>query len=161
MGAVRPINDHIRSGTYREDRHGDKVTLPPADLVEPSWPDLLPGNSAEARKARKDAAELWSRTAPALAVAAGLTDAQRESLTMFCVAVANYWAVTREISRTGNLLPGRTGEMVKNPLHTVRTGYANEVTALRKELGLSPATAARITRPAANDGDDGDGIWDA
>jgi P27 family predicted phage terminase small subunit len=160
MGTVRPINEHIRSGTYREDRHGDKVTLPPADLVEPKWADLLPGSSAEARKARSDAAELWARTAPALALSAGLTDSQRETLTMFCVAVANYWAVTREISRTGNLLKGRTGEMVKNPLHTVRTMYVNEITALRKELGLSPSSAARITRPASADSDDEDAIWD-
>ncbi|MGW0814958.1 phage terminase small subunit P27 family [Streptomyces viridiviolaceus] len=160
MGTVRPIHEHIRSGTYRDDRHGDKIVLPPADLVEPKWTDLLPGSSAEAKRTRKDAAELWSRTAPVLSLAAGLTDAQRETLAMFCVSVANYWAVTREISRTGNLLKGRTGELVKNPLHTVRTMYVNEITALRKELGLSPATAARITRPATSSGGDSDDIWD-
>ncbi|MBZ6088979.1 phage terminase small subunit P27 family [Streptomyces olivaceus] len=151
MGAIRPINDHYRNGTYRADRHEDKMILPAAMLREPDWEDILPGASEEAGKVRSDAAELWARTAPALMAAAGLTDAQRETLTMFCIAVANYWAVTRELSRTGNLLKGRTGEWVKNPLHTVRTMYVNEITALRKELGLSPATAARITRPTADE----------
>ncbi|MEJ1200170.1 MULTISPECIES: phage terminase small subunit P27 family [unclassified Streptomyces] len=151
MSTTRPISGHIRSGTFRADRHGDKVTLPSAALVEPDWSDLMPGDSEEAEKAREDAAELWARTAPALMIAAGLNDAQRETLSMFCVAVASYWSVTRELSRTGNLLRGRTGELVKNPLHTVRTMYVNEVTTLRKELGLSPAAAARITRPDADD----------
>ncbi|MFE0789153.1 phage terminase small subunit P27 family [Streptomyces mutabilis] len=153
MSTTRPIADHMRSGTFRADRHADKVTLPPAALIEPDWDDLLPGDSDESAKARSDAAALWARTAPVLMISAGLTDAQREALSMFCVAVASYWSVTRELSRTGNLLRGRTGELVKNPLHTVRTMYVNEVTTLRKELGLSPAAAARITRPSADDED--------
>lgn len=151
MSATRPITDHLRSGTFRADRHSDKLAFPPAALVEPDWDDLLPGDSDEADKARTDAAELWARTAPVLMVSAGLNDAQRETLSMFCIAVASYWSVTRELSRTGNLLRGRTGELVKNPLHTVRAMYTNEVTTLRKELGLSPAAAARITRPSAED----------
>ncbi|MEU0981113.1 P27 family phage terminase small subunit [Streptomyces griseus] len=104
---------------------------------------------------RGKAADVWARTIPALVVAAGLTDSQRETAIEYCVTVARLWQAERELSRTGLVVETERGN-VKSPWVTIAHQYRSHFRSLVGELGLSPASATRITPPDFGGDDDGD-----
>ncbi|MFJ9549073.1 P27 family phage terminase small subunit [Streptomyces erythrochromogenes] len=106
---------------------------------------------------RDTAAAVWARTIPALVHSAGLTDAQRETAIEYCVTVTRLWQAERELSRNGLVVATERG-YVKSPWVTIAGQYRSHFRSLVGELGLSPASATRIT-PPENGGDD-DGIFD-
>ncbi|WP_328561806.1 phage terminase small subunit P27 family [Streptomyces coelicoflavus] len=159
MAVVKPINQHIREGTFRPDRHSSRLALPPAELSEPDWSTVI-GDGPGAGKVKADASEIWQRIVPALSAATQITDAQREVVVTFCSAQSRVWEAERIISRDGLLVVGANGVLVKNPATTVVNTYASILRAARVELGLSPSTAARIAVPQTDEDDDTDGVWD-
>jgi P27 family predicted phage terminase small subunit len=159
MGAAIPINQHIREGSFRADRHGDRLSLPLAELTEPDWDTVL-GDGPGADKVKADASDIWRRIAPALAASTRISDAQREVVVTFCIAQARTWQAERVISRDGLLVVGASGGLVKNPATTVVNTYASILRAARVELGLSPSAAARIAVPQTPESADTDGVWD-
>ncbi|WP_455359066.1 phage terminase small subunit P27 family [Streptomyces sp. SYSU K21746] len=159
MGAAIPIHQHLREGSYRADRHAERLTLPPSDLTEPDWDTVL-GDGPGAERVKADASGIWQRVAPALSAATRISDAQREVVITFCTAQARVWEAERLISRDGLLVVGANGGLVKNPATTVVNTYSSILRAARVELGLSPSAAARIAAPQSDDDDDPDGIWD-
>lgn len=158
MGAVRPISQHVREGTYRADRHAERMALPPSDLTEPDWGTVL-GEGPGAKKVKADVSDIWRRIVPALSAATRITDAQREVVITFCMAQARVWEAERLISRDGLLVVGANGVLVKNPATTVVNAYSSILRAARVELGLSPSAAARIAAPQNDDHADSD-VWD-
>ena len=64
-----------REGNPGHRKLRDPVTLPPAELVEPDWTELLPGDDAEQQRVRQVAAAMWARCAPTLARSVGLVAA--------------------------------------------------------------------------------------
>ncbi|MFI8398692.1 P27 family phage terminase small subunit [Streptomyces sp. NPDC085463] len=104
---------------------------------------------------RGKARDVWRRTIPALVVAAGLTDSQRETAIEYCLTVARLWQAEREPSRAGLAVETERGN-VKSPWVTIADQYRSYFCSLVGELGLSPASATRITSP--NFGGDDDGI---
>ncbi|MGW3229427.1 P27 family phage terminase small subunit [Kitasatospora sp. NPDC001095] len=151
----KPHLTALREGTFRADRHTEGARFEPVDPIEPDWFELLPGDQAE--DVRQFAAGVWARVVPALVVSAGLVDSQREVATDFCVTAARIWQGERELSREGLVVETERGR-VKNPWTTIVTGYRSHLRALVGELGLSPASATRITPPET--GGDDDGIFD-
>ncbi|MCX4687237.1 P27 family phage terminase small subunit [Kitasatospora purpeofusca] len=149
----KPHISAVREGTYRADRHTEGARFAPADPAEPDWGELLPGDRSE--DVRGKAAEVWHRTVPALVVAAGLTDSQRETAIEYCVTVARLWQAERELSRHGLVVETERGN-VKSPWVTIAHQYRSHFRALVGELGLSPASATRITPPETGGDDDGD-----
>ncbi|MEW2635772.1 P27 family phage terminase small subunit [Streptomyces sp. NPDC048389] len=149
----KPHIQAVREGTYRQDRNSEGARFAPLEPVEPDWSELLPGPlSADVRE---KAADVWTRTIPALVVAAGLTDSQRETAIEYCVTVARLWQAERELSRTGLVVETERGN-VKSPWVTIAHQYRSHFRSLVGELGLSPASATRITPPEFSGGDDGD-----
>lgn len=159
MGAAIPIHQHMREGSYRADRHAERLALPPSDLSEPDW-DAVLGDGPGAESVKADASAIWQRIAPALSAATRITDAQREVVVTFCTAQARVWEAERFISRDGLLVVGANGTLVKNPATTVVNTYSGILRAARVELGLSPSAAARIAVPQTGEDHDTDGIWD-
>ncbi|MER8005027.1 phage terminase small subunit P27 family [Streptomyces sp. NPDC094149] len=159
MTLAKPVDQHKREGTYRPDRHSDRLSLSPSDLTEPDWSTVI-GDGPDAEKVKADASDIWQRIVPALSAATRITDAQREVVVSFCTAQARVWQAERIISRDGLLVVGANGVLVKNPATTVLNTYSGILRAARVELGLSPSAAARITVTAPDEDDDPDGIWD-
>lgn len=151
----KPHIQAVREGTFRSDRNSEGARFAPQDPAEPDWSELLPGDASE--DVRGKAADVWARTIPALVFSAGLTDPQRETAIEYCVTVARLWQAERELSRTGLVVETERGN-VKSPWVTIAGQYRSHFRSLVGELGLSPASATRIT-PPENGGDD-DGIFD-
>ena len=150
----RKPNPHlaaVREGTFRSDRNSEGARFAPHEPIEPDWTDVLPDDEACQTKA----AEVWRRTVPALIVSAGLTDAQRETAIEYCIAAARIWQGERALSREGMIVATERGN-VKNPWTTVLNGYRAHFRSLTGELGLSPASATRVTPPENGGEDDGD-----
>jgi P27 family predicted phage terminase small subunit len=101
-----------------------------------------------------DAANLWKQLAPTLARSVGLVGEQQVVLEDYCTTVARIRQGERAISREGMVIPGAMGGKVKNPWTTVLNQYRAHLRSLIGELGLSPASATRITRPESSDEDD-------
>lgn len=146
----KPTLAVIREGNPGKRPIADSAVLPPSALREPDWDDLLPGNESVAATA----AALWRRNAPTLARSVGLVGEQQEVLVDYCVTWARIEQGERAISRDGMLVPGALGSTVKNPWTTVLNQYRSHLRALIGELGLSPASASRITRPESSSDDD-------
>jgi P27 family predicted phage terminase small subunit len=101
-----------------------------------------------------DAGSLWRRLAPTLSRSVGLVGEQQVTLEEYCVTVARIRQGERAITVQGMVVPGAMGGVVKNPWTTVLNQYRSHLRSLTGELGLSPASATRITRPESSDEDD-------
>ncbi|MFE4514431.1 P27 family phage terminase small subunit [Kitasatospora sp. NPDC056783] len=151
----KPHIQAVREGTFRPDRNSEGARFAPTDPVEPDWAELLPGD--DVAEVREHAADVWARVVPALMVSAGLVDSQREVAVDYCITSARIWQGERELSRTGLVVETERGN-VKSPWVTILGQYRSHLRALVGELGLSPASATRITPPDL--GGDDDGIFD-
>ncbi|MGV9600792.1 phage terminase small subunit P27 family [Streptosporangium sandarakinum] len=143
----------MREGNPGHKKLEPGMVLPPSDPVEPDWADLFPGESVEELKARRDAAEVWGRTAHMLAKCAGLTSVQQDCLVDFCITTARIRQCNRSISREGLVIEGDRGR-VRNPLCTVVSQLRQHWRSLMGELGLSPSAATRLVAPEDDDEDD-------
>lgn len=144
----KPALAVVREGNPGKRHVVDSAVLPPSALREPDWSKLLDEETAE------DASALWRQLAPTLARSVGLVGEQQVVLEDYCTAVARIRQGERAISRDGMVVPGAMGGLVKNPWTTVLNQYRAHLRSLIGELGLSPASATRITRPESSDEDD-------
>ena len=144
----KPALTVVREGNPGKRPIQDSVVLPPSALREPDWETQLDD------ECRADAAALWRQLAPTLARSVGLVGEQQVVLEDYCITVARIRQGERAISREGMVIPGAMGGMVKNPWTTILNQYRPHLRSLIGELGLSPASATRITRPESSDEDD-------
>jgi P27 family predicted phage terminase small subunit len=144
----KPALAVVREGNPGKRAVVDSVVLPPSALREPDWSDLLN------EECREDAASLWRQLAPTLARSVGLVGEQQVVLEDYCVTVARIRQGERAISLEGMVVAGAMGGTVKNPWTTVLNQYRSHLRSLIGELGLSPASATRITRPESSGEDD-------
>ena len=146
----KPHMQVVREGNPGHRPVADSVTLPPSALREPDWAEIVPGDEDVAETAHG----LWTRLAPTLVRSVGLVGEQQEVLVDYCLTWARIVQNERGLSREGMLIPGAMGGLVKNPRTTVLNQYRSNLRSLIGELGLSPASATRITRPESDDDDD-------
>lgn len=144
----KPTLQVVKEGNPGKRPIKDSAKLPPSALVEPDWSTDLEESVAA------DAAALWRKLAPTLSRAVGLVGEQQVTLEEYCVTVARIRQGERAITREGMVIPGAMGGVVKNPWTTVLNQYRSHLRSLTGELGLSPASATRITRPESSDEDD-------
>lgn len=149
----KPRLQAVREGNPGKRALKDSVVLPPSALREPEWGELLPGSTVELRRARETAGALWRKVAPVLARSAGLVGEQQESLVDYCVTWARIEQGERALSRQGVVVSTERGQ-VKNAWTTVLNQYRAHLRSLIGELGLSPASAARLQPPGGGDGED-------
>ena len=146
----------VREGNPGHRAWRDPVVLAPSALREPDWVELLPGDSADQKRARQVAAELWARTAPVLARSVGLVNAQQDTLVDYCITRARIDQGERALSYGGVVIGSgrRDRGPVKSPWTTVLNHYRPHARSLASELGLTPSSVGRIERPAVVGGDD-------
>lgn len=125
----------------------ESVVLPPSAVIEPDWSNLE-------ETVADEALALWRKLAPTLVRSVGLVGEQQVVLEEYCLTVARIRQGERAIASDGMIVPGAMGGTVKNPWTTVLNQYRSHLRSLTGELGLSPASATRITRPESSDDDD-------
>ena len=144
----KPALAVVREGNPGKRPVKDSAKLPPSALIEPDW------SADYDESVAADAASLWRQLAPTLVRAVGLVGEQQVTLEEYCVTVARIRQGERAITREGMVVAGAMGGTVKNPWTTVLNQYRSHLRSLTGELGLSPASATRITRPESSDDDD-------
>jgi P27 family predicted phage terminase small subunit len=92
-----------------------------------------------------EAAAVWRRLAPAMAI-----DAATDALTVYCCAVADYEHAQQTLDRTGVVVRGARGGLVRNPLVLVRNEAAQTMRGLAPVLGLTGAPAPPEEPPASS-----------
>lgn len=150
---IKPTLQVIREGNPGKRPLRDGVQLPPSALREPDWSSVVVGDDPETAHARSVAADLWRRVAPTLARSVGLVGEQQETLVDFCVTWARIVQGERALSRDGVVVATEHG-VTKNPWTTVLNQYRAHFRSLVGELGLTPASASRLSRPQSDDDDD-------
>lgn len=88
---------------------------------------------------RGEARAYWEQVVAALGKTGVLTSADRHVLRLYCEAMARYVEAEEMLSKTGPLIKGRDGNLVKNPLHQIVRDNADAVKKYARELGLTPA----------------------
>lgn len=146
----KPTLAVVREGNPGHRPLRDAVTLPPSALSEPDWSGLFPDEDDVAGEASK----MWRKLAPTLVRSVGLVGEQQVSLEEYCTSVARVRQNERALSLEGMLIRGAQGGWVKNPRTTILNQYRGTLRSLTAELGLSPAAAARLTRPEGSDGEE-------
>ena len=139
----KPYQAAVREGRTSHKPIVEGMVLPPSDLVQPDWDDLLPGRDKDAVRVRERCSQLWGQLADVLSLSAGLVRAQQFMLQDYCVTVARIEQAERHISRMGAVVQGERGAQ-RNPWLTLLNQYRGHLRTLTGELGLSPASASRI-----------------
>lgn len=150
---AKPSFQVVREGNPGKRPVTDSVVLPPSALREPDWDDYFPGDETDMERARSVAAELWKRVAPTLARSVGLVGEQQESLVDYCVTWARIRQGERALSRDGVIVRTERGQ-VKHGWTAPLNQYRANFRSLAAELGLTPQSASKITRPESSDEDD-------
>lgn len=81
----------------------------------------------------------WEQVMGAIGHTGIITAADTEMLRLYVEAVTRYRMAERALRKSGPLLPGRNGDLVKNPLHQVVRDNAVLMQKLARELGLTPS----------------------
>lgn len=143
----KPTLQVVKEGNPGKRPVKDSVVLPPSEVIEPDWSELE-------ETVANEALALWRKLAPTLVRSVGLVGEQQVVLEEYCLTVARIRQGERAIASDGMVVPGAMGGTVKNPWTTVLNQYRSHLRSLTGELGLSPASATRITRPEAPGDDD-------
>lgn len=88
---------------------------------------------------RDDARVYWEQVVRALGKTGVLTSADRHILRLYSEAMARYVEAETMLAKTGPLIKGRDGNLVKNPLHQIVRDNADAVKKYAREMGLTPA----------------------
>ena len=106
---------------------------PSVTIARPPMPRTLMG---EAR------AE-WRRVVPELEEMGVLTSVDRAVLVRYCTAWSDWCELDALVRRSGKLIKGQKGNLVRNPLWLLRRDVGETVTELGRQLGLSPMARLR------------------
>lgn len=132
--------DSRREGKRKlEARAAREARLPPAVLTPPA--ELSEDGKAE-----------WLRVAPMLSVAGVLTEGDRTTLYAYCAAFSSWMQVQRLIAKIkakdptfeGILIRSAKNNLMANPLIGIANKHMNDCVRLAGELGLTPASRARM-----------------
>lgn len=97
-------------------------------------PDILEGH----------ALAMWHRRAPQLAAMKVLTDADRETLTRYCIAWELYVLAYAAVKGAGLSSEIASGRRTTTPEATLIRGYHADLLQIEREFGLTPSGRAGI-----------------
>lgn len=133
-----------------------RLTSPRALPAEPDWRVVFPGDDREAAQLRTTAEAEWAGVVGPLhklGVLSGPLDVR--ALMDYCICCARLDEAERDITMRGITVPGRMGDLVKNPSVSCATQYRGQLRALLTHLGLSPNARAGLKKPdVTDDGED-------
>ncbi|MGK5529351.1 phage terminase small subunit P27 family [Streptomyces sp. URMC 129] len=152
MGARGPIAQPDNVRALRGNPGGrpapNRVTATPGAPSAPAWLD---------REAKAE----WRRVVPELDRLGVLAKVDRGALATYCAAWSKFVAAEALLSGEELVAERRAGNgPAKHPGWQVWREAANTVSALARELYLTPAARLRAVKPEADDDDEGDGILD-
>jgi P27 family predicted phage terminase small subunit len=105
--------------------------------VEPDIPEAPAWLTTEART-------VWDYYAPRLLACRVLTPLDRDTLALYCDAIAEYAEAQRNIAATGRVVRGATGAPMENPWCRIARNAAERARKFGAELGLSPASRTQV-----------------
>lgn len=114
-------------------RRNKRVITGTATVARPSMPAHLP----------PEAKREWHRVVPELERMGRLTALDRAVLVRYCVAWADWLDLNESLVKTGRLIRGKDGGLVKNPLWLLRRDAEKTATELGRQLGLTPDARIR------------------
>jgi P27 family predicted phage terminase small subunit len=101
------------------------------------------GRPAMPRDLSGEAREEWKRTVAVLEEMGVLHRVDRSLLLRYCRAWAEWQELDEQLARTGKLVRGQKGNLVRNPLWLLRRDAGQDLLALAVQLGLSPMARLR------------------
>ncbi|MBI5285341.1 MAG: phage terminase small subunit P27 family [Chloroflexi bacterium] len=128
MGERGPVPTGYARRRNKRHTTGQFVTV-----ARPPMPRTLP---AEAK------AE-WHRVVPELESIGILASIDRGVLIRYCVAWADWCELARLLERSGKLIKGQKGNLVRNPLWLMKRDAEQAIAELARQLGLTPAARLR------------------
>lgn len=150
-----PLLSIVRAGNPSKKALPESVKLPPADLVEPDWPDIFPDHAVEELSEVNDRCRLiasreWNRVVPVLEHTVGLAAVDVQLLADYCLCVARIDQCERLLSTEGLLMKGERGWQ-KHGATTIVGQYRTQLRAYIGELGLSPSARTGMKPPKGSD----------
>ena len=118
---------------YARRRNPRRVNGRVVTIGQPAMPDDLPPE-AEAE---------WRRVVPELEEIGVLASIDRAALIRYCCAWADWVELQDLIQKSGKLIKGQKGNLVRNPLLLARSDVEATLSDLGKQLGLSPGARLR------------------
>jgi P27 family predicted phage terminase small subunit len=85
----------------------------------------------------------WNRVVPELEAIGMLASIDRAVLIRYCTAWADWVELDGLLRKSGKLIRGQKGNLVRNPLLLVRSDVEAILSDLGKQLGLSPGARLR------------------
>ncbi len=101
-------------------------------------------------EASPDVHDIWAYTVNQLSHMGIVTQADRDALYAYCEAVVLHRAASRELARTGLLMEGMHGGVVKHPAHQIQRDAASTMRAFAQEFGLTPSARSTIKMHVAD-----------
>lgn len=144
---VRRLSEHEKDLTGSHAVRKNAPKLHPNRPDPPRWRDLL-GDERAAR----EAAAWWRRVVPELDKAGVLTRVDDVVVTEAAVCWARIRQCERELGRTGLLITGQKGNLVRNPVSLTLSSYRQSLQSYVKALGLSPAARQGMDLPGPREG---------
>jgi P27 family predicted phage terminase small subunit len=128
MGERGPVPTGYARRRNKRHTSGQFVTI-----AKPPMPRGLP---AEAK------AE-WRRVVPQLEDIGMLASIDRGVLIRYCAAWADWCELARLLEKSGKLIKGQKGNLVRNPLWLMKRDCEQAIAELARQLGLTPAARLR------------------
>ena len=101
------------------------------------------GRPAMPRTLTPEARAEWRRVVPDLERMGVLASVDRGVLVRYCTAWADWSELDAQVRRTGRIVRGRDGNLVRNPLWLLRRDAGQELMELTRQLALTPAARLR------------------
>lgn len=117
--------------------------IDPASLT-PASPEpivaAIPSHLAPPEGISDEARAIWITTLSAIAHTGVITTVDLEALRAFCESAALYHKATELLVRSGPLIKGARGDVVRNPAAMVAKQAGEAMRSWARELGLTPAS---------------------
>ena len=128
----KPIAAHLADGTFRASRHDINGPKPPPGV--PDRPDHLTPYAVDA----------WQWLVDVLGTTGVLTMADRNVMTLYCEAYADWRTAKELIEESGLILQDDEGRCYKNPARVVLNEAVAQMQSLGASLGLNPAARTNL-----------------
>jgi len=123
-------------------RRRQPSAAPTVDTVPPEFdepPPEIVGNEIAVAE--------WRRTVPLLRKAAVIAVTDRNALIAYCASWAVYRRASDDVTKRGGVVRGYRKSLVRNPSVKVANDALMQCMRLWGELGLTPASRARLAKP--------------
>ena len=124
------------------------------DRVNPNEPMYRHGLPKCPPHLQGAAREAWDRLCEELAASGVLTTADMEVVALLAAEWARLVDAEQHLAETGPVMTSPNGHLVQNPWLWVVRASAKDVLRLLTELGLTPASRARVSGPKSTVDDD-------